>query len=59
MGGDGGRHAVAGAADEPDAVGRRHVLQDDLETGESLHERRERALDEFALAVEDVHVRRP
>ena len=54
MGGNGGRDAVAGAADEFDPVCRRHVLQDDLETGESIHERRESARDEFALAVEYV-----
>ena len=42
------------ALDELHGFARRHVLEHDAQTGKALHDRGEDAIDEDALAIEDV-----
>ena len=54
MGGDRGRGPVCGLADEVDRVARGDVFEDHAQAGKTLTQGQQIALDEDALAVEDV-----
>jgi hypothetical protein len=56
LGGDGGRHARACAADELRRLRRGDVFEDDFQGGKALNDGREHGIDEMVLPIEYVDV---